>query len=337
MKEKAGDRIIQVILLLIIAGGFAAIALIMGGSSSSSSGMPGGMPSGAPAATGAAPSGFGAASGSASGESSAVAVEARAASRQTVSQFIRVNGDVVSDVSVDIYPDASGKLVERRVKLGSYVQKGDIIAVVDPSVPGVVYSKSNIISTISGTITDVNADVGDTVSTATSIAVVGDLSQLSLVTYIPERFITYLKTGLTARVAFEAFPDLTFDARVIQLNPLVDTASRSLEIKLEILNPDPRIRAGMFASMQLITRESRNTLAVPATAVSQYYNEEVVYVVKEDSTVERRTVTTGLSSEDTVEILTGLSEGEVVVTQGTSSVTDGTLVRLVNSSSGGEA
>lgn len=324
MKGKTGDRIVQIILLLIIVGGFTGIAIMMKGNGSSASG-PGGMPEGGPSAmaTGTSPL-------EGTESQSTIAVEAEWVSRQTVNQFIRVNGDMVSDVSIDIYPDVAGKLVESRIKLGNFVRKGEVIAVVDPSVPGVVYSSSPILSTITGTITAINADVGDTVSTASSIAIVGDLSKLSLITYIPERFINYLKTGLNAEVSFEAFPGIIFDARVIQLNPVVDTSSRSLEIKLEILNPEPGIRVGMFASMKLITRESKNVIAVSSGAISSYYDDSVVFVVKDDATVERRVVTLGLASDDLTEIYSGLSEKDIVVTQGISSITEGASVRVVN-------
>ena len=334
MKEKTGNRIIQIILLIIIVAGIAAIVLTMRGGGSGS-GMPGGRPGGMPA--GGPPGGFGGFGGGSDNAPSTIAVEAEIVERGTVSQYILVNGDVVSDVSVDIYPDVSGTLVEKLVDVGDYVKKGEVIGVVDPSVPGVVYSKSNIVSTISGTVTEINVSVGDKVNASSSTAVIGDLANLSIVTYVPERFITYLKTGLVAEVAFEAFPDRSFNAKVIQLDPVVDTDSRSLEIKLEILQPDSRIRAGMFASMKLVIRESRNCLSVLNTAVLSYYTDSIVYVLNDDNTVEKRVITTGLTSNERVEILTGLKEGDIVITQGTSSLVDGTPVRVVNDlENGGE-
>ena len=337
MNSKIADRIIQIVLLIIIAAGFTGIALTLK-ANNTRSGMPGARPGAIPGrgVEGGSPGGArGAGFNKAQENITTVAVEAESATLQTVSQFIRVNGDVVSDVSVNIYSDVAGKLVEKRVNLGSTVRKGDIIAVVDPSAPGEVYSTSAVRSTITGTITSFNGYVGDTINKTTPIAVVGDMTDLSLITYIPERFIAYLKPGLNAEVTFEAFPDAVFNARVTQLNPVVDINSRSLEIKLALLNPDLRIRTGMFASMKLVTRERKNVLAVPLSALSMYYNDSVVYVIKKDNTVERRVVKPGLASEDRVEIVSGLSKGESVVTQGVSALTDGTHVRVVNASETG--
>ena len=92
--------------------------------------------------------------------------------------------------------------------------------------------------------TAVNATVGDTVNTGSPVAVIGDLSNLSIITHIPERYITYIEPGLEAEVELEAFPGRVFTAAIVQLNPVVDSSSRSLEIELEITDPDPGIRAG---------------------------------------------------------------------------------------------
>lgn len=310
-----GDRIIQIILLLLIATGLGLIGLNLRDSSS------GGGPGGPGGPWGRAPS----------SDESAVAVETALVDRQDVSRFIRVNGDVVSDVSVDIYPDVTGQLKELFIRPGTYVRKGEVIARVDPSSPGEVYTASDVLSTIDGTVTSVYADVGDRVSSGSSVAEVGDLQRLSVITYIPERYINYLKIGLMAEIGLESFPGKSFQARVIQLNPVVDSTSRSLEIKLEILDPDPQIRAGMFAAMKLITQERKNVIALPLTALSTYYDESVVYVLKEQGTVERRTVQTGLASETVIEITDGLDAGEEVVVQGVSNITDGTKVQRVDS------
>ncbi|MBN1646458.1 MAG: efflux RND transporter periplasmic adaptor subunit [Spirochaetales bacterium] len=328
MNNKKGNRIIQIILLVIIACGFALIALILKSGSGKGGGYGGAAGGGMPGGGRPQP-GIAREQGNDSNGKQATAVEAFTVIRQTVSTFIKVNADVASEVSVDIFPDAAGKVEELPAKLGQYIHKGDSVAVVNPSVPGRIYKPSPVLSTISGTITSVNANVGDKVSTASSIVVVGDLSNLTLITYIPERYLTHLKTGLNAEVGFAAFPNKVFHARVIQLNPVLDKASRSLETKLEILDPSPEIRVGMFASMRLVTQESKNTLAVPPTGITEYYGDPVVFVINENNIAERRKVKTGLVSDTLVEIVQGLKAGETIASQGISSLTDGTPVRIV--------
>lgn len=323
--RRVGDRIVQVVLLLLIAGGIAVIAMTLksgGDAAGSAMGMPGGGPPG-----GGAP---GTMVGAGDDESeSAVAVEVAAVDRSTVREYIRVNGDVLAERTVTIYPDASGKVIERTVSVGQYVRRDQQIAVVDPSQPGQRYSHSPVLSTIAGTVTAFNVQIGDTVTESTAIASVGDLTNLQIVTYVPERYVDSIRVGLVADVTFEAFPDETFSGRVIEVSPVLDTTSRTVEAKLALTRSDPRVKAGMFASVRLVTKEAQDTLVVPTSAITSYYGEQVVYVVNSDNSAERRSIQIGLQSQESVQILDGLTEGESVVTAGLSQLTDGTAVTIV--------
>jgi membrane fusion protein, multidrug efflux system len=159
--------------------------------------------------------------------------------------------------------------------------------------------------------------------------VIGDLSDLVILTYIPERYISSLKPGLMADIGLDAYPGEVFQARVSEINPVMDTNTRTLSVKLRLTEKDGRIRPGMFATINLITRESSDTLSVPSRAIFNYYGDDAVYVITSEGTAERRIVTRGLSTDRDVEILNGLTEGEQVITQGLSKITDGSLVRAV--------
>ncbi len=326
-KTDKGDRIIQIVLLLLIAGGIAASLLIRtesaGGAVSASGGRPPAgaqRPAGAPSASGKA----------ASGASDAIAVEALTLERRTISQSIKVNGDVTAETAVAIYPDTGGRLVRRSISLGDSVRKGQVIAAIDPSVPGQNYSNSPVTSTISGTVIELPYQVGATVTAQTAVATVGDLDDLVIVTYIPERYISSLKNGLMANVGFDAYPGESFEAEVYEISPVMDADTRTLSVKLRLTDRDERIRPGMFATMKLITSQSENTLAVPSIAVFNYYGDQAVYIISPGGKAERRIVETGLRSDTRIEITRGLEEGERVITQGLSKITDGSAVRAVS-------
>lgn len=348
---RLGDRIVQILLLVIIAGGILMIVQTIrpdangvdgavgsvgpsGGappagvpSGRSGPGIAGGRPGGASAGTAALPQSVAA--------DTAIAVETYTVSPRTVQEYIKVNGDVVAERTVTMYPDASGEIVERNIAVGRYVGVDQQLAVVDPSQPGQRYSNSPVLSTIAGTVTAVHVEIGDTVTQQTAIATVGDLSNLEIVTYVPERYVASIDTGLIAELSLEAFPDELFTARVTEVSPVVDATSRTVEVSLVLSERDVRVKAGMFATMRLITREERGVLAVPPHAVTRYYEDDVVFVVSADGTVERRSVTIGLSSNDLVQIESGVEEGESVVTAGITNVSDGATVRVV--STGGDA
>jgi len=94
------------------------------------------------------------------------------------------------------------------------------------------------------------------------------------------------------------------------------------------VDADSRVKVGMFASVKLVVKEEANVITIPKLALTTYYEDQMVYVIK-DNTAERRTVSVGLSSSDTVQITEGLEEGETIIVRGLSSISDGTLVSIV--------
>lgn len=314
--QRIGDRIVQVVLLLLIAGGIVLIAGTLGRGAAMSGSGGGAM--------------LGASGPPATDDDGAVAVEIETVGRATVREYIRVNGDVLAERTVAILPDTAGEVVERSVSVGQYVRRDQQIAVVDPSLPGQRFSLSPVLSTISGTVTAFNVQVGDTVSPQTTIATVGDLTDLEIVTYVPERFVAALEVGLEAEVTFEAFPGEDFVGRVVAVSPVLDAQSRTVEVTLVLDERDRRVKAGMFTAIRIVTDEATDILAVPKGALTSYYDQSVVYVVGPDRTAVRRSVETGLESADLVEITDGLTEGERIVLAGIGNVTDGAALRIVS-------
>jgi multidrug efflux pump subunit AcrA (membrane-fusion protein) len=324
MKKTIGDRIVQIMLLLIIAAlGAAAVITLKpsGANPGEQPNMTGGQRPG-----GQRPGGQ---SGPPKGDvESVIAVESAKAELRDITQSIKVNGDVITDVSVDIYSDIGGIITSKAASVGDYIRKGEVIALVDPSVPGQVYSSSAITATITGTITADYKAVGDTINTQTPAATIGDLSNLLIQTYIPEKYVSVLKPGLSASITFDAFPDETFTASVTEISPVMNSSSRTIEIKLSFSDSDKKIKAGMFTRIKLVTRASINTVSIPSTAVFNYYDQDSVYLIDGDE-VQRQGVTLGLKSDQWIEILGGINVGELVVIQGINNLTDGSKVRTV--------
>jgi RND family efflux transporter MFP subunit len=206
---------------------------------------------------------------------------------------------------------------------------------VDPSRPGEFYSQSPVVSTVSGTILQAPVNQGDTVSGQTVICVVGDLSALVVETFVPERFSTRIRPGLPAAVSFEAMPYESFAAQVDEVSPVLDPASRTLRIRLRF-TPEPpgrldsRIRAGMFGTVNLVTDSRRNVPVIPRSAAINTYGTWIAFVVREDNTVERRSLALGLEEEAALEVVEGLAPGERVVTAGQNFLSDGDTVRIVD-------
>lgn len=250
---------------------------------------------------------------------------------ETLHGFISANGEIESQNSVSVFPDTSGKVISTEVMLGSTVKRGQLIAYIDPSRPGERYNSSPVYAPISGSIISVPVKNGTTVSTTSAITQIGDISNLQITAYIPERYVSFLRTGLKAQVSVEAYPDVLFDATVTRVSPVVDSISRTKQIILHFDKRDSRINAGMFAKLILFTKDYSGAVTMPAQSLVTYNDKFFAYVVKGDSTVERREVTLGENVSGTVQIISGLKEGERVVIQGQTSLSDGAKIKDISS------
>ena len=257
------------------------------------------------------------------------AVRVTPVSPGTIENSVIINGEILARNQVTIYPTVSGKLASSYFSIGDRVNRGDVVTSVDPSRPGEVYSQSPVISTVSGTVLQAPFSIGDTVTTQSGVYVVGDLSSLLVETFVPERFVAEIRQGMRAVLWFEAIGSQTFTAEVIEINPVLDPASRTLRIRLRFITPDPRIKAGMFATISLVTNRKVDVPVVQRTSVINTYGSWIVFVADENNIARRREVTLGIENEDYFEILSGVSMGERVVSAGQNFLSDGDPVRIV--------
>jgi multidrug efflux pump subunit AcrA (membrane-fusion protein) len=255
------------------------------------------------------------------------------AETRTLQAYIEVNANIVSGHQVAVMPDAGGRLVSMRVNLGTVVQRGQLLAEVDPSRPGSDYALSPVYAPVSGTVVSAPQTVGSTVSTATSLMILAVNGSIEIEALIPEREVGQLRTGLNASIRLEAFPGETFAATLTQVSPVLDPVSRTKKITMRFDQNDTRINPGMFARVKLNTRTYENVVSVPQEAVVEHRGKTVVYVLETDelsaTNVRAQEVSTGVNVDREVEIKNGLAAGEVVVVQGQQFLTDGAPVRVL--------
>jgi multidrug efflux pump subunit AcrA (membrane-fusion protein) len=263
------------------------------------------------------------------GGRNATTVRVTPVSLDTIEKSVIINGEILARNQVTIYPTVGGRLVESFFTVGDRVTRGAVVAMVDPSRPGEVFSRSPVLATVTGTILQAPFHIGDTVTSQSAVFVVGDLSTLLVETNIQERFVTAITQGMSAILWFEAIPGETFAAEVIEINPVLDPASRTLRIRLRFITGDSRIKAGMFATISLVTNRKVDIPVIPRTSVINTYGSWIVFVVDEKNIARRREVTLGLDNEEFIEVLDGLAVGDKVVSAGQNFLSDGDFVRVV--------
>jgi multidrug efflux pump subunit AcrA (membrane-fusion protein) len=274
------------------------------------------------------------AAGGGGGRNAAV-VQVTTVESGTIENSVVINGDILARNQVSIFPTMSGKLVEARISIGDRVGRGDIVAMVDPSRPGEIYSFSPVVSTIAGTVLQAPYSIGDTISTQSALFVVGDLSGLWLETFVPERFVSAVRLGLRAQVSLESIPGETFFAEVSEVSPVLEPASRTLRIRLRFIDrqgnafTDARIKAGMFATLSLVTMTRTNVPVIPRSSAINTYGSWIVFTVDERNIARRHELELGIENEELFEVISGISLGDKVVVQGQNFLSDGDPVRIV--------
>ncbi|MBN2445022.1 MAG: efflux RND transporter periplasmic adaptor subunit [Spirochaetales bacterium] len=243
--------------------------------------------------------------------------------------YLEINGDVITESKVDVYAEAMGKLTSLNVSIGDRIEKDAIIGEVDPSRPGMKYAKSPIKSPITGTVTSLPVYIGSTVSPSVPVATISKMDSLRIRTYVAERFISKMKVGIDAIIRLEAFPEESFSATVSELSPVVDPLTRTMEVNLDFKGQYDKVKAGMFAEIKIITERKNGILKIPADCLVKRYGGYFVFVVKDNATVEKRAVTTGILIDNKLEILKGLKAGEEIVIRGQTLLEDNAKVKVI--------
>jgi len=175
-----------------------------------------------------------------------------------------------------------------------------------------------------GEVIERNATVGEVVDPNKVLFTIADLSTVWLRADFPEQQASRLKVGLPIELRVRAYPDAVFTGQVLYVGAMVDPATRTVMVRSEVANADRRLRPEMFADVALLLEE-QPTLTVSRMAIQQAGEHTITFVVRGPRRFERREVTIGETSGDYVEIKTGLTEGEEVVTQGSYGLKSETL------------
>jgi HlyD family secretion protein len=178
-----------------------------------------------------------------------------------------------------------------------------------------------------GVVGELYIEEGSTVGP--QVSVVRFLSnEVEVLINVEESRLGQIFKGQHAALRVPAFPGVDFPAVVTSVAPAADKDTHTFVIKITPLDEERRLRTGMSVDLSLLVEEKQNTLLAPLSAVTSIDGRPTVYVVKDDDTVEQRAVTTGLSDDERIEILSGLEAGETVVIAGQPNLTDGSKVEI---------
>ncbi len=173
----------------------------------------------------------------------------------------------------------------------------------------------NVYSPVSGTVMDVKARQGDYVNEGSVIYNLADLSRVWVFAEVYEYEFSKVGMGSSVEVTADAFPGRVFMGRVSFIEPTVDPQSRTVKVRVDLPNPRGTLKPDMFVNARIFSKPVRG-LMVPASAILYTGNHNYAWVEIQPGEFERRDLQLGLRSGDNYQALSGLKEGEMVVSQG---------------------
>lgn len=268
--------------------------------------------------------------------------------KQSLNEYLDLSAEIKAIKEVEISPDVPGKVANILKYEGSFVNKGDTIALIDRFVIGANYAYAPARTPISGYVTTTYVAVGASVAANTPIANVADISKLEVEIQVPERAINGIALGQKVFIRVPSSPNNEIEAIINKRDYAVNPSTRTLMVKALINNDKKLLLPGMFSDVSILLNSADNVFVLPNSAIfSDELGKTYIYVVKEDDSnipkdgnaieanttkqyrAYNREVNILFTSKDKVALSSGLTEGEEVVMFGREFLRDGSLINRI--------
>ncbi|MBO6633944.1 efflux RND transporter periplasmic adaptor subunit [Parvibaculum sp.] len=172
-----------------------------------------------------------------------------------------------------------------------------------------------------------NISVGTLVTPGDTITTLDDLDPIKLDFTVPAAYLSTIRPGLEIVATTTALPDIEFRGEVNSVSTQVDRITRSITARALIANPDHALKPGLLMTVQLL-KNPRSAIVIPEEALVPLGETNFVFLAENDVAI-RREVEIGARRPGDVEILSGVREGDLVVTHGTMRLRDGQAINIV--------
>lgn len=201
-----------------------------------------------------------------------------------------------------------------------------------------VIAKKTIRAPFQGVLGIRHINLGQNLGDSDVIVSLQRLDRVNIEFSLPQQQVAAVLPGATVRVTSDALPGQTLDGRLSAVEPLADSATRTVRMQAELANPAEVLRPGMFVNVEVVLPEKRELVLIPATAVLYAAYSDSVFIVEpaqgngtEDLALRQQFVTLGERRGDFVAVTRGLSPGQTVVSTGVFKYRNGQSVVVDNS------
>ncbi len=196
-------------------------------------------------------------------------------------------------------------------------------------------AKTIVTAPFSGTIDEVMTEQGSVVMPGqTPLMRIVSLDNMYIVTDVPEKYVADIVKNKKVLIDFPILGK-QMESRIRQVGDFIDPNNRTFKVEISVPNDDSRIKPNLTAKLSINDYTSDKALLIPQSVISENsVGEQYIYVVKdregEEAIAEKRTIETGLTQGDVIEVLGGLENGTEIILEGARSVNEGQKVRIIN-------
>ncbi len=168
-------------------------------------------------------------------------------------------------------------------------------------------------------------DLGQYIAAGTAFVALQQLDPIYVDFFLPQQSLAQIKVGQQITAKVDTYPGMTFNGEISAINSLVDAATRNVQVRATLKNPENKVLPGMFVTVDIDVGKPQNYVTLPQTAIAYNSYGNIVYLVDDKGKSEngqpqlfaRQTfVTTGATRGDQVAVLSGVKDGDTVVTAG---------------------
>jgi Cu(I)/Ag(I) efflux system membrane fusion protein len=172
----------------------------------------------------------------------------------------------------------------------------------------------HIHSPFNGIVMSIGAREGERISPETELYMIADLARVWVLVDIYEDDIPWVREGDTAKMQVAGIPGRTFTGKVSFIYPYLDPKTRTIKVRLEFDNPNLDLKPDMFADVDIEADKQIEAVVVPSESIVRTGTQEQVFVQRAAGQFAPRQVTVGVSVDGKTQIISGLKDGEIIVT-----------------------
>ncbi len=182
-----------------------------------------------------------------------------------------------------------------------------------------------------------NIDLGQYINAGTAIVTLQELDPIYVDFTMPQQALAQVKQGQKVTAKNDTYPDRSFIGTIAAISPKVDPATRNIQVRAAIKNPDHALLPGMYSTVEITVGKPEQYITLPQTAITYNPYGNTVFVLKESDdngqkklSAEQTFVTLGETRGDQVAVIKGVKEGDLVVTGGQLKLQNGQAVKVDN-------